>query len=239
MEVLTFTHNFLPKIHMKCVTGEDGTRFYTTPEGNSYKSVTTFLKEYFDKPYLKKWKKNVGEKKAKEIVLAAQKRGKSLHWVIETYLLNNELDLSEFPVTKGLFVKIKPFVNKLDNIRLMESPLYSDELKLAGSPDVIADYDGVLSICDFKSNTFALKKRIDLVDYMLQVACYAIMFNERFGLMPKQAVVIIASPNNSEGVVKIEKMDLCIDMLRNFMKDPAAFNAILAEAKEVLTIKKQ
>lgn len=230
---MQFSHNFLPKLVLKPTTAADGKRVYLTPEGKSYESVTTFIGRLYDKPYLVKWKKRVGEKKATEIKNAAAQRGKTLHSAAEQYLLNTPLDLEDSPNTKGLFVKIKPLLDNINNIRLMESPLYSDELQLAGTPDIIADYENVLAVCDVKSNSFANKKRLDLVDYYLQTACYAVMMKERFDIMPEHSVVIIASPSKPLGMVKVEKMDMCIRLLKSFRKDPVAFNVNIAKARDI------
>jgi hypothetical protein len=229
---MLFSHNFLPKLQLKVTTREDGKRAYLTPEGKSYESVTTYIGRHFDKPYLVKWQKTVGKKKADTIRNAAALRGKTLHSAAEHYLLNTPLDLSDSPNTKGLFVKIRPLLDRVNNIRVMESPLYSDELELAGTPDIIADFDNTCSVIDVKSNSFANKKRLDLVDYYLQVACYAVMLKERFDIMPDQAVVIISSPNKIQGMVKIEPMDTCLKLLKKFRKDAPAFNLMLARAKQ-------
>ena len=43
-------------------------------------------------------------------------------------------------------------MNKIDNIRALEATMYSDHLRLAGQADCIAEYDGRLSIIDFKTS---------------------------------------------------------------------------------------
>jgi PD-(D/E)XK nuclease superfamily len=235
---MLFSHNFLPKLKLKVTTNADGKRAYVTPEGNSYESVTTYIGRNFDKPHLVKWRQAVGKKKAETIRNAAAQRGKTLHSAAENYLLNTPLDLSDSPNTKGLFVKIRPLLDRVNNIRLIESPLYSDELQLAGTPDIVADFNmGVpdsfeLAVIDVKSNSYANKKRLDLVDYYLQTACYATMLKERFDIMPTQSVVIISSPNKIVGMVRIEPMEMCLKLLKKFRKDPVAFNLMLARAKQ-------
>ena len=44
----------------------DSGRFYTTPEGNVYPSVTTVLGS-FEKEYLQKWIKRIGQDEANKI----------------------------------------------------------------------------------------------------------------------------------------------------------------------------
>jgi len=233
---MIFQHNFVPNLKLQQITDGDGKRRYVTPNG-PYESVTTYLARTFEKPWLKTWKTRVGEKKAKEITAASQKRGKSLHTAAEQYLLNTPINLDDSPNTKILFLRIRDLLDRCNNIKLIEKALYSDELELAGTPDIIADYDNVLSVIDVKSNNFAAKKRIDLIDYMLQTACYAIMFQERYGSLPQQSVVIVASPNSNKGTVRIEPMDECIRMLYNYRRSPVAFAARIAAIKALTTPK--
>lgn len=228
---MIFEHNFVPDLKLKQITDENGMRVYMTPNG-SYESVTSYLKRTFEKPWLKVWVKKVGEKKANTIRNAASKRGKSLHSAAEDYLMNRTIDLSDSPNTKILFLKIKGLLERCNNIRLIEKPLYSDELQLAGTPDIIAEFDKELAVIDVKSNTFANKKRIDLIDYMIQTACYSVMFNERYGMMPKKSIVFIASPNDPNGILRTEDMSMCVSMLRNFRKDPVKFAADIAKSRE-------
>ncbi len=224
-----FTHNLVtpPLIKQADI---DGVRRYVTPEGNSYESVTTYLSRVFDKPHLHAWKKRVGAKKAASISTAASKRGTSLHTVVNQYIENRLDEANSFsndPLTKDLFVKIKPLLNRLNNINLTEKPLYSSVLGLAGTPDIIAEYRGDLSVVDLKTST-RVKKKTDIVDYFLQCACYAIMFNEHFNRMPKKAVIIMAIPTLSYGMTYIHPMEECISMLENLMRDPIAFNKKVA-----------
>jgi len=212
-------------LRLKKITTEDGKRVYVTPEGKSYESVTTFLDRTFAKPQLVAWRKRIGTVKASKITNTAAKRGKSLHTAIETYLLNGVLDLSDSPNTKSLFVKVLPLLDRFNNHRIMESPLYSDALELAGTPDYIGDFDNELSVADFKTNSFANKTRFELIPYFLQCGCYAQMFYELYGAMPQKAVIIITSPNAAKGILQTLPMDLCLGMLERFRRDPVAFQA--------------
>lgn len=210
----------------------DGVRRYVNPEGNSYESVTTYLSRVFDKPYLIAWKKRVGAKKATSIAGAAAKRGSALHTAVNNYIENTLDESATFdsdPLTKSLFIKIKPLLNRLDNIYLTEKPLYSNVLNLAGTPDIIAEYRGELAVVDLKTST-RVKKKTDIVDYFLQCACYGVMFNEHYGKMPTKAVIIMAIPTLNYGMTYIHPMTECISMLDNLMRDPVAFNKKVASA---------
>jgi len=67
---------------------EDGTRYYTTPGGNKYPSVTTVLSEY-SRQGIMEWRNKVGHAEAQAITQRASKRGTKMHKLCEKYL-NNE-----------------------------------------------------------------------------------------------------------------------------------------------------
>ena len=88
--------------------------------------------------------------------------------------------LSNTPVVAQLFTQLKPELDKINNVHALEVPLWSDTLKLAGRVDCVAEYNGELSIIDFKGST-RLKRRENINEYMMQATAYAIMWHERTG----------------------------------------------------------
>ena len=170
------------------------------------------------------WKARVGEKKAAEVTRKASVRGTSVHKITETYLMNEQIDFKDNPNNKVLFLKIKPILDRLDNIRLLETPIYSKKLGLAGTPDCISDYDGDLAVVDFKTST-RFKKREWIVNYFLQTACYGLMYEELFWTLPKKAVICMATEASEQPQLFVEPMETCVKMLYNFIKDPIAFQA--------------
>ena len=52
-----------------------------------------------------------------------------------------------------MFDVLKPELAKINNIRLQEAQMYSENYTVAGRVDCIGEYDGVLSIIDFKTST--------------------------------------------------------------------------------------
>ena len=220
-----FTHQFVPKFDLPRVTHEDGVRYYVSPSGEHLESVTTYLGRLMDKDFLKKWKKKVGEAEADRISNSATARGSKLHSAVEAYLLNDDSYktlLSDHKLTKALFLKVKPTLDRMNNIRLLESPLYSDEMKLAGTPDCIAEYDGVLSTIDFKTSTRD-KKDEWITGYKLQAAIYSKMFLERTGILPDQSIILIGVENSPVAQVYIESTYDSQLRLEEFLDDPILF----------------
>ena len=92
---------------------------------------------------------------------------------------------------------------KINNIWFQEAFLYSDELETAGQVDCIAEYDGKLSIIDFKTSR-KLKKEEFIQNYFMQVSFYAKAFEERTGIPVDQGVILI-------GVDDSEPQEFIID----------------------------
>jgi genome maintenance exonuclease 1 len=81
-----------------------------------------------------------------------------------------------------------------------EVALFSHYLKVAGRADLVAYYDGVLSIIDFKTSK-TVKTEKDIEDYFIQVSGYAAMFYERTGIAIKQGVVIMVVDYSSKPLI--------------------------------------
>jgi hypothetical protein len=180
-----FKHN---PINLSCELKEitkDGKRFYSTP-GGEFPSVTTVVGDK-KKQFFAEWRKKNPEE-SKRVTA----RGTKFHSLIESYLKNEPVDLENMmPGTKSLFLLLKPELDKIDNIIAIESPLWSKTLGLAGRTDCIAEYDGKLSIIDFKASS--KEKKIEHIDnYLLQATAYSLMFQERTGKIIDNFAILIA-----------------------------------------------
>ena len=163
----------------------DGKRFYETP-GGIFPSVTSVVG--WDKQnFFAEWRRINPEESRR--VLA---RGTKLHSLIESYLNNEILDFDNMlPNFKVLFNQIKPELDKIQNIVAIETPLWSKTLGLAGRTDCIAEYDGKLSIIDFKASSKEKRKQ-DVESYFTQATAYALMFQERTGIIVENFAILIS-----------------------------------------------
>lgn len=183
-------------------------RLYETATGNKYPSVTTVLSAH-NKDAIIAWRKRVGNEEANRISVAATRRGTKIHSIIESYLKNedrpieNNLDLNRF-------ISLEPYLENIDNIHVQERALYSDHLRLAGTVDCIAEYDGRLSVIDFKTASKAKKKEW-ILSYFMQCAAYAIMYEERTK-RPITNLVVMISVEDDAPQIFFEKRD-------NWVKD--------------------
>lgn len=189
---MVFVHlDHAPLIDLESITSDNG-RLYVTPEGNKYPSVTTVIGATKKKSIVE-WRKRVGEKEANRISSRAALRGTNLHSMNEDYL-NNMFDEEKYKdkvLPLFMFKHLKPFLDKINNIHVLEGALYSDKLKLAGRVDCIAEYENELAIIDFKTSTEP-KKREWIENYIAQECAYAMMYYERTGIKVKKLVTLIA-----------------------------------------------
>lgn len=178
----------LPDLY--CETTPTG-RFYYPPNGEKYPSVTTVLSVQ-DKKGLEEWKKRVGDEEAKKISVQAATRGTEVHLIAEEYIDNKpEYSTGKMPVNMFTFNTIKPLLDaNLNNVWYQEAPLYSHFIKVAGRVDLVAEWQGKLSIIDFKTSKKP-KKREWIKGYFMQESFYAVAFEERVGKPIKQLVTIV------------------------------------------------
>lgn len=168
----------------------EGKRLYVTPEGNKYPSVTT-VTGWKKREFFAEWrKKNPQESKY------ALQRGNDFHSLIEKYLNNEQVDRHSDIKTQKLFDQVKPELHNINNILCQEVALWSDTLGLAGRVDCIAEYDGKLSIIDFKTSK-AMKDEFEIEEYFLQVTCYAIMLEERTGIQISNIIILMSCDDGS------------------------------------------
>ena len=217
-----FTHKpvQIPELETKTV---DRKRFYLTPEGKMYPSITTVLQKS-KMQGLMEWRKRVGDDVANYIARTAAQRGTKVHHMCEDYLNNVQ---NEWPekwaeheknfLPYVLFGQLRPYLDRsVNNILAQECGLYSDKYRVAGRTDLIAEYKGELSIVDFKTST---KERKDSYNenYYIQTAAYAEMFEELTGKPINQIVILVVTENGT---------------VQEFIKDKQEYIPLLEETIE-------
>ena len=209
-----FNHDFVDFDNLKTVNTDNGRR-YETPDGKLYPSFTTIL-AHKNKPFINAWRKRVGAKEADKISRQSAARGTSIHKLVE-YRLHNEMLKEEEgrktlnPLNEEMYSVMVEMLSKIDNIRGIETKLYSDHLRLAGQADCIAEYDGRLSVIDFKTSK-KRKVRSHCYNYFMQCSAYAIMFEERTGIPIDQTVVLITQEDDGP-MIHVEKRDEFVPQL--------------------------
>jgi genome maintenance exonuclease 1 len=201
-----FKHEMMDFEPVNTITLHDKVgRYYETPTG-IFRSVTTILGEAFDKSGLEEWKKRVGEEQAAKVSIQAANRGTAIHKLCEDYVLNKEnFARGAMPVNIMTFQSIKRELDKhVETIYGVEVPLYSGTLETAGRTDLLASYDGVMSIIDFKTSK-RLKEEKWIESYFIQATCYSMMVEELKGISIPQFVIIIAVDDEPNAQVFVKK----------------------------------
>lgn len=170
-------------------TAPDGTRFYNTPTGERYPSITTML-GWHGRDKIQAWRNRVGHEQANTTARVAASRGTGLHLATEHYLKNQTPEIKS-PLVQEMFGRFRPYLDRINNIHVQETPLFSHHLRLAGTVDCIAEWDGKLAIVDFKTSTREKKKEW-IENYFMQCAAYAIMYEELAFIPITRLVVLIA-----------------------------------------------
>ena len=183
-------------------TRPDGTRTYKTPSGFSYPSVTTITGQATAEG-IAKWRARVGNEEANRVSARASARGTRVHQLCEDYLRLGEVTPDIFD--KEMFGSIQPLLDQIDNIHCLETPLWCDHLQVAGTVDCIGEFQGRLSVIDFKTASKP-KDREDIYHYFMQCAAYSVAFEERTGI-PIGRLVIIMAVDNDDPRWFIEKRD--------------------------------
>ena len=176
---MPFTHILHPEITKINQVNVNGIRYYDTPDGTLI-SITSLLKNFTPEGILE-WRKSVGEEAANEVMKAATARGSKVHKIIESCLSNKpengDLTAKYGELAARLFSQMVPALDKINMIRALETGLYSKRLGIAGTVDCVAEYEGKLSIIDFKT---ARRKWDEMNEnYLIQTTFYSIAWEER------------------------------------------------------------
>lgn len=207
-----FIHHDFPTLERD--TAPDGTRVYLTPSGKRYPSVTT-VTSLHNAEGIAKWRMRVGPEEAARVSAKASARGTRIHSLCESYLRNEVCEPDLFD--QELFGSITPWLGDIDNIHALETPLFSNFLQVAGTVDCIGEFQGKLSVIDFKTSSKP-KDRDDIYNYFMQTAAYSVAFEEMTGI-PIGRLVIIMAVENDDPRLFIEKRDNWIGGFRKLRLD--------------------
>ena len=224
----TFNHDTveLPELKTKNI---DKKRFYLTPDGNEYPSITTVL-SVRNKEALFEWRKRVGNEVANHVSRQAMTRGTKVHHMCEDFL-NNEFDINKAKkdfLPYCLFTRLaEEVLCKIDMIKSQECGLYSDKYKVAGRVDCIAEYDGGLAVIDFKTSK-KIKPEEWIEQYFVQEVAYACMYYELTGIPVQKLITIMVTPSGEVHVYdkrnKGDYIKLLVKYVKNFIENRMVVN---------------
>ena len=200
-----------------CARNVGGKRVYEVGD-QRYPSISTIC-SFRNRKSIAEWRARVGAEEANKISKRATTAGTTVHSMIEDYL-NNELDIGKYAdkhLAKILFTQAKQMLAGINNIHFQEAPLYSHEFAIAGRVDCIAEFDGKLSIIDFK--TSSKEKKEEWVEgYFVQETGYAKMYEERSGIKVEQIVTLITCQTGDTQVF-IKNPDDYVPLLKDYIAE--------------------
>ena len=157
------------------------------------------------KDYLIEWKNRIGEIEASKIAIQACRKGTGLHELAEKFLLNdNNYKNNSMPSDIEKFNKIKPLLLKnVKEVYGIELPLFSKILNTAGRTDAVVNWNGILSILDYKTSKW-IKTEDQIESYFIQASTYAIMFSCMYDIKITQIVILMVSDESYNPLVFIK-----------------------------------
>lgn len=181
-------------------TSIEGKRYYMTPDGGRLQSVTTILdatKPDEQKQALKAWRQRVGEQQAQQIATEAAGRGTRMHRYLEQFIVQDQVSApGSNPYSQQSHLMAQAIIDQY--LKPNCSSYYGTEINLfypdlyAGTTDCVADWQGQLSIVDFKQ-TNRPKKTEWIQSYFLQLCAYALAHNQLYGTDINQGVILMCS----------------------------------------------
>lgn len=170
---------------------------YRTPDGAVYPSVTTILqatKHPVDGDELEAWRHRVGQDVADYVLREAAEVGTQTHRLNEDYVMRRRSDKARL-LARAHHENFKPYLDRMEAYGV-EVPLYSDGMRIAGTADCIAKYDGTLSVIDYKTKRSPQREEW-IADYYMQAAAYAMMFYGLTGIEIRQGVILVSSEQDT------------------------------------------
>ncbi len=192
------TNYLLPRLHAKSVR-ENNTQYYIDAKGTCVPSVTTILnatKPQEQRDRLVNWRQHQGTDAANRIAATASRRGTQTHKQIQ-YYLRGEQDIPCPDASRPYWESIRPILQNIDTVKLIESPVFHYDLSYAGIVDCVASYKGTPCVCEWKTADKPKGSVERLFDYPLQLTAYLGAVNQYYqdySVKLEQALLVVAIP---------------------------------------------
>lgn len=94
-----------------------------------------------------------------------------------------------------MFKSALPIVDELEEVIALETQLWSDKLRAAGTVDCCARYKGKLRLIDWKTSG-RYKSRDEIHSYFLQASCYVYMIYERTDIVVEDILIVMMTQDD-------------------------------------------
>ena len=197
----------------------EGVRHYGVDDQTVYPSVTSII-SWVNREKWAAWRQKVGLEEANRKNKKATNRGTGFHTIMEEFIGNRDVTaLTQYtvPLLQLMFKAAKPHLEKhIGTVYQQETRMSSHKLCLAGTVDLIAEFDGELAIIDFKTSEKE-KPEEWLEDYFVQLSAYWAMFSEATGVVPKKLVVFLVAENGDVQIVERTNIMDYLETLQDYV----------------------
>lgn len=202
-----FDHQWLEHDHtIEQINPPDGSRYYLVDGQLKLPSVTRVLGSKSN-DHIEAWKAAVGVEEAARVSRRATSRGSYLHENTENYLLNHRVHIDSRRIMDvAMFRSFTPLLDRIQNIMVLEDPVFSRTFSCAGTVDCVAEFDGQLSIIDFKTSNH-IKTNDEIESYWVQTSVYSYAIQEMTGIKIPNLVILMAVEGSKPLVFKGNRAD--------------------------------
>lgn len=201
----------LPRLQVRSQR-QNGRQYYVDAKGIRLPSVSTILnttKPREAKERLLNWRSRLGTEKANQVSTTASRRGTKTHKHIQSFLQGEIPIISE--ASLPYWESIKPVVENIDTVKLIENPVVHYDLGYAGVVDCVASYKGIPCICEWKTADKPKGSLERLYDFPLQLMAYwgAVNYSyQNYDVDINNALLVVAIPNLPAEIFWFEKADI-------------------------------
>lgn len=187
----------LPNIQARQIR-ENGNQYYVDESGDRFPSVTTILnatKPQADRDRLFNWRQRVGTDEANKIAGTASRRGTKTHKHIQRYLLGEDTPCPD--ASRPYWESIKPVLQNIDYVRLVEGSVFHYDLSYSGKVDCVASYKGIPCVCEWKTADKPKGSIKRLYEQPLQLVAYLGAVNQcyqDYSIKIDHALLVVAIP---------------------------------------------
>jgi genome maintenance exonuclease 1 len=203
----------LPHLQVKALR-QNGNQYYIDTKGDRLPSVTTILnatKPKEERDRLLNWRQRVGTDEANRIASTASRRGTQTHKQIQRYLRGSDTACPD--ASRPYWESIKPVLQNIDIVRLIEAPVLHYNLNYAGIVDCVASYKGIPCACEWKTADKPKESSDRLFDYPLQLTAYLGAVNHYYRdyqVQLNHALLVVAIPEMPAQVFWFENAEIDI-----------------------------
>jgi hypothetical protein len=117
--------------------------------------------------------------------------GSDFHHLAESSLLGTEPERVQDESIDMLYRWQEQFETRIGKVLLIEQPMLHRQYMYCGTPDLLAEIDGELTLCDWKSQQ-AGKEKVR-TEWALQIGGYAKLIEHTYGIELRKAAMVIVT----------------------------------------------